>query len=65
MSNAHTFRTFSRIEDSMIRASMPRTSASDPVQSATAKRLTAARTWINGHLAAPLTFRLGEAVSRA
>ena len=47
MSNANTFSTFSRIEDSMIRASMPRTSASDPVQSATAKRLTAARTWIH------------------
>lgn len=60
MSNAHTFRTFARLEDSMIRAAMPRTAAAEAQQ--TESSTAAARTWRDGRLvnAAPLTFTLAE-----
>ena len=60
-SNASTFRAYARIEESMIRAAMPRTSERDPQQPNTMR---AARTWTAGRLVAaimPLTFTLSEA----
>ena len=62
-SNVGTFKAYSRLEDQMMRATMPRVSASDPVSRAIPPR--AARAWVNGVLMAsafvrPLTFKIAE-----
>jgi len=68
MSNAHTFRAVARLEESMIRASMPKTSAADPVLVPAVRRAAATWTVRNGRairvaVAPSLTFALAE-VSR-
>ena len=60
MSNAHTFRTFARLEETMMRAMMPRTDAADPKPVALPR---SNFVWSNGRrvaAVAPLTFKLAE-----
>ena len=58
MSNAHTFRSYARIEEQMIRAAMPRTSAADPVPTFISER--SKPRWSNGVKYVPPTYTLSE-----
>ena len=60
MTTRNVFRTIARLEDEMVRATMPRTAAADPLPEF---RPAARRTWRVPALA-PLTFTMQE-VARA
>lgn len=58
MSNAHLFRTTSRLEEQMMRATMPRTNTADPKQTVAEQ---ARATWHGAiRVAEPLTFTMQE-----
>ena len=61
MSNAHLFRRLNLQQDQMIRAAMPRLSASDPVPlPAFAQDRAIGSRWSHGVKFAPLTYTLSE-----
>lgn len=59
---ANLYRKFLKVEDNMLRASMPRTSAADPVQPVqrAAVQVIANRSGVK--LVKPLTYKLAEVV---
>jgi len=60
---AATYRKFIAAEETMMRASMPRTAAADPVQPRRADVVVIANRG-NVKLVKPLTFKLGDVVVR-
>ena len=56
---AATYRKFLVVEDNMLRASMPRTSAADPVQQPRPADVVVIANRGNIKLVKPLTFKLG------
>lgn len=62
--NASLYRKFLKVEDNMMRAAMPRTSAADPVQPQRAAAVVVIANRGNVKLVKPLTFKLGDVVAR-
>ena len=59
--NASLYRRFLKVEDNMLRSSMPRTAAVDPVHPRRADVVVIANRG-NVKLVKPLTFKLGDVV---